>query len=47
MVKWKPYDEDVDTRTNGTLIKEVNTIHEVLVYCCTHVHPDLEPQEPQ
>ena len=41
-LKWKAYHEsDVDVRCDGTLIKEVDTVHDVLLYCSTHLHPDL------
>jgi len=41
-LKWKAYHEDdVNVRYDGTLIKEVDTIHQVLLYCFTHLHPDL------
>ena len=42
-LKWIAYHEmdDVTVRCDGTLIKEVDTIHHVLVYCFTHLHPDL------
>ena len=39
-LKWKTYHEyDVNVCENGTLIKEVDSIYEVLVYCHTHLHP--------
>lgn len=43
-LKWIAYHEmnDVTLRDDGTLIKEVDTIHQVLVYCFTHLHPDLD-----
>ena len=52
-LKWKSYNEvewwhmnnknkhDVNVLENGTLIEEVDTIHKVLVYCVTHLHPDI------
>lgn len=41
-LKWKAYHEyNVNVREKGTLIETVNTIHEILAYCCTHFHPDL------
>lgn len=42
-LKWIAYHEasDVTLRDDGTLIKEFDTIHQVLVYCFTHLHPDL------
>jgi hypothetical protein len=42
-LKWIAYHEmdDATVRCDGTLITEVDTMHKVLLYCCTHLHPDL------
>lgn len=38
---WTTYHENVNTRDHGTLLCEVVTLKDVLLYCSTHVHPDF------
>lgn len=38
---WTTYHEFANARDQGTLLREVDTLSDVLLYCSTHVHPDL------
>lgn len=41
-LKWITYHEsDVCVQDHGSLIETVETLHDVITYCMTHLHPDM------